>query len=193
MKNSDLRRLVVTLFVFFGLSVGLAQSAGSVSLQLVDGSVIKGRVLSQTDDEVTVGGALGVVTLPKDQITSDSLRQLVPAAPIVSSPDSNIQQTGATSQRIDGLIAELGRLRALIEQLDNRIQQLEGRPRVVSVPPTLAAWRQLQKGTPLEEVRRILGEPTRIAWPIWYYPNGAYVNFITIGQKSSIWSWKEPQ
>lgn len=80
MKRFRSFRHLFVFVVFFAVSLTFAQSTGKVSLQLTDGSVVKGRVLSQTDDEVTLDSTIGTVTVKKTQLTGDSLRQLTPIA-----------------------------------------------------------------------------------------------------------------
>src|ERR1039458_5062854 len=71
-------RYFFAFVVLLAVSLTFAQSIGKVSLQLVDGSVVKGRVLSQTDDEVTIDSTIGMVTVKMTQISDPSLKQLAP-------------------------------------------------------------------------------------------------------------------
>lgn len=61
---------------------------------------------------------------------------------------------------------------------------------VPAAPAGLSAWRQLSKGISREEVRSVLGQPSRISGgvlEIWYYGTG-YVSFDERG----VYSWYEP-
>jgi hypothetical protein len=57
-------------------SLAFGQTTGRVSLQTNDGTIIKGRVMAQSDDDVTVESAIGIVTLKKAQLTAESLKGL---------------------------------------------------------------------------------------------------------------------
>jgi hypothetical protein len=80
MKHFAYFRYLLGLAILFAVTLTFAQSTGRVSLQLADGTVVKGRVLSQTDDEVTLDSTIGILTVKKVQLTSDSLQQVMPVA-----------------------------------------------------------------------------------------------------------------
>ena len=87
-----------------------------------------------------------------------------------------------------------------IRDLKIRISKLEGQPGLTKskrVAPSGNGWRSIDNWRRLstkmspDEVKAILGEPTRInggSVAIWYYPNGGTVTFIDEG----IYSWTEP-
>ena len=96
-----------------------------------------------------------------------------------------------------------------ITQLEKEVQELKARLRVLETPapkpivnnkPTtstegwksLANWRSLKSGMSYDEVRAILGEPTRIAGgnlAFWYYPNRGDVTF----REDKLTNWVEPR
>ena len=65
---------------------------------------------------------------------------------------------------------------------------------VPSVPPGLSSWRQLSKGLSRDEVRTILGEPSRISGgdvEFWDY-NQNYSSGRLTFFRSRLYSWSEP-
>ncbi len=96
-----------------------------------------------------------------------------------------------------------------ITQLEKEVQELKAKLRVLETPapkpivnnkPTtstegwksLANWRSLKSGMSYDEVRAILGEPTRIAGgnlAFWYYPNRGDVTF----REDKLTNWVEPR
>ena len=96
-----------------------------------------------------------------------------------------------------------------ITQLEKEVQELKARLTVLETPahkpivnnkPTtstdgwksLANWRSLKSGMSYDEVRAILGEPTRIAGgnlAFWYYPNRGDVTF----REDKLTNWVEPR
>lgn len=96
-----------------------------------------------------------------------------------------------------------------ITLLEKEVQELKSRLTVLETPATkasvnnkttaqtdgwksLANWRSLKSGMSYDEVRSILGEPTRIAGgnlAFWYYPNRGDVTFY----EDKLKSWAEPR
>ena len=96
-----------------------------------------------------------------------------------------------------------------ITQLEKEVKELKSRLTVLETPapkpivnnkPTtstdgwksLANWRSLKSGMSYDEVRAILGEPTRIAGgnlAFWYYPNRGDVTF----REDKLTNWVEPR
>ena len=57
---------------------------------------------------------------------------------------------------------------------------------------SLSSWRQLSTGMTPNDVRRILGEPSRVNGgevATWYYQNRGYVTFMS----EKLYSWGEPK
>lgn len=98
------------------------------------------------------------------------------------------------------------RLQQRIDSLERRISELERRLAAVEGAPTRAAerprplagnskeltnWRRLREDMTYEDVRALLGEPTKIdggGVAFWHYPDFGAVTFIS-GRVSS---WSEP-
>lgn len=102
---------------------------------------------------------------------------------------------------------------ATIEQLNQRIEQLENRvsilesiiansnkkkskqANVTAVAPELQSWRKLKKKMTFDDVIDILGEPLRInssSITYWYYSKDishSYVSFV----RDLVYGWKEPE
>jgi outer membrane protein assembly factor BamE (lipoprotein component of BamABCDE complex) len=97
-----------------------------------------------------------------------------------------------------------------ITQLEKEVQDLKHRLTQIESPPAssttrqkpvvgtygdwkiLANWRSLKKGMSYEEVRALLGEPTRIQggdMTYWFYPSQSGVTFY----KDKLDFWTEPR
>lgn len=117
----------------FVASISFGQSTGRISLQLSDGTVVKGRVLSQTNEDVTIDSTIGTVTVKKAQLTTDSLRQLAPIA---------TDELSALRERI----AQLEKIVAALQDENQALrvslaQQPSAVPVTPSAGPTAAASR----------------------------------------------------
>ena len=79
------------------------------------------------------------------------------------------------------------------------VEKIVYRDRVVdksvpSVPPERSSWRQLSKGLSREQVRSLLGEPSRISGgdvEFWYY-NQNFSSGSLMFIRSHLDSWREP-
>jgi hypothetical protein len=79
------------------------------------------------------------------------------------------------------------------------VEKIVYRDRVVeksvpSVPPERSSWRQLSKGLSCEQVRSLLGEPSRISGgdvEFWYY-NQNFSSGSLMFIRSRLDSWREP-
>jgi hypothetical protein len=100
---------------------------------------------------------------------------------------------------------EAALLRQKIEELEIRIEQLEEQLReCMDFNEKVAAgefgwqnrknWRSLRVGMPEQEVKAILGEPSKIirgVKTLWYYPN-IYEGFVSFDQNGNLAGWNEP-
>lgn len=105
----------------------------------------------------------------------------------------------AQSSPRDSLAALVDSLQHRVTELERRVAALEGATRGVverkrpsnGNSSELANWRRLREGMSYDAVRRILGEPDRIAGgtlAFWSYPNGGQVSFSS----GRLRSWSEP-
>jgi hypothetical protein len=97
-----------------------------------------------------------------------------------------------------------------VEQLERRVAELERRLQAAEAAPQrpsaaassvgsgnwkeLASWRRLRQGMDMEDVRRLLGEPSRIVVigdTLWFY--GDYANVTFDGQSQKLSGWSEPR
>ena len=100
---------------------------------------------------------------------------------------------------------EAALLRQKIDELEIRIEQLEEQLReCMDFNEKMAAgefgwqnkknWRRLKIGMPEQEVKAILGEPSKIirgVKTLWYYPN-IYEGFVSFDQNGNLAGWNEP-
>jgi outer membrane protein assembly factor BamE (lipoprotein component of BamABCDE complex) len=83
-----------------------------------------------------------------------------------------------------------------VTALENRVTQLERGSQPAQSRPaqqTSNPWRRLQTNMTTDQVKNLLGEPTRVAnigGYIWYYPNFGTVNF---NSSNRVRSWSEPR
>ena len=109
------------------------------------------------------------------------------------------------SQPIFAQDQETEQLRQRVTQLEDRIEQLE---RLLN--ECMAAqkegisdddgwqnkmnWRKLEMGMSEEEVRSVLGKPTKVIQGVktlWYYPN-IYGGFVSFDKDGHLVGWNEP-
>lgn len=109
------------------------------------------------------------------------------------------------SQPIFAQDQETAQLRQRVTQLEKRIEQLE---RLLN--ECMAAqkegtsddygwqnkmnWRKLEMGMSQEEVRSVLGKPTKVIQGVktlWYYPN-IYGGFVSFDKDGHLAGWNEP-
>ena len=106
---------------------------------------------------------------------------------------------GAQTTTAEALVRRVDSLERRIAELERRLAQSEGvsgRANTSADAATanwrdIANWRRLREGMSYEAVRRILGEPDRIAGgtlAFWNYPNGGQVSFSS----GRLRSWNEP-
>ena len=100
---------------------------------------------------------------------------------------------------------EAALLQQKIDELEIRIEQLEEQLReCTDFNEKMAAgefgwqnkknWRRLRIGMPEQEVKAILGEPSKIirgVKTLWYYPN-IYEGFVSFDQNGNLAGWNEP-
>jgi hypothetical protein len=100
---------------------------------------------------------------------------------------------------------EAALLRQKIDELEIRIEQLEEQLRECKdFNEKVAAgkfgwqnrknWRSLRIGMPEQEVKAILGEPSKIirgVKTLWYYPS-IYEGFVSFDQDGNLAGWNEP-
>lgn len=105
------------LFLYFLFSCfsawGLEEQA---SIDLMDGSKIKGRVVSTTSSEVTVMSDLGVFRIPLEKLT----------------PESKLAITSGSKPDADALLRRIAELEAKVSQLQQENESL--RRQMVSTP-----------------------------------------------------------
>ena len=108
---------LLLLFAAVLMSIGLCLAADSLmDISLLDGSKIKGRVMSSTAAEVTVMTDFGVVRLPLDKLSPES-RQ---AVTLGSKPDT------------EALLRRIAELEAKVQQLQQENEAL--RRQAVAAP-----------------------------------------------------------
>lgn len=108
--------LFASVLLFFGLSIG---ADAPLDIGLMDGSKIKGRVVSTTASEVTVMSDLGVFRIPLEKLTLES-RQAITSG---SKPD------------VDALLKRIAELEGKVSQLQQENETLR-RQAVASPTPT---------------------------------------------------------
>jgi len=100
---------------------------------------------------------------------------------------------------------EIIRLREKIVELEKRIRDLEGllyrytaqdklENDVVFGWENKKNWRMLKPGMTLEEVKALLGEPTKKiegVKTLWYYPN-IYCGYVSFDENGRLSGWNEP-
>lgn len=98
----------------------------------------------------------------------------------------------------DSLLSRIDSLEQRASALERRVSELEVLLKTSpSLPASgssaLANWRRLQRRMSLDEVRTLLGEPSRVFAPsatltIWYYPDQGQVSF----DSGRVDGWFEP-
>ncbi len=106
---------VMIIVGIFAMALSLAADS-VVDISLLDGSKLKGRVMSATASEITVMSDLGVFRIPLEKLTPES-RQAVTVA---SKPD------------VDALLRKVAELEARISQLQQENETL--RRQVAATP-----------------------------------------------------------
>jgi hypothetical protein len=98
--------------------------------------------------------------------------------------------------------SRINQLEQEIQSINLRLMKLESAQGISTDAPkapanndgwkSLASWRSLATGMTPSDVRRILGEPSRVDggdYAIWYYQNRGTVTFIS----EKVNSWREPR
>lgn len=96
--------------------------------------------------------------------------------------------------------SRIQKLEETIQILERRVDYLENKSREPSVKSEVAPdkvnWRKLQKGMSEDDVKALLGSPTKInmysSFAVWYYgiPSGGIVEFDS--NTRTLKSWQEP-
>ena len=100
---------------------------------------------------------------------------------------------------------EITRLQQKIEQLDRRLKKLESFLSISDKPHDKKAaqeygwqnkknWRLLKPGMTESQVKKILGEPTKVikgVKTLWYYPS-IYSGHISFDKNGQVSGWNEP-
>lgn len=113
----------------------------------------------------------------------------------VSSTLAKAQSTGEPllTLRVDSLERRVNELERRLAALESPTRTDTGRNQPsTGNPRDIANWRRLRAGMSYDDVREILGEPTRInggGVAFWSYPRGGQVSFVS-GRVSS---WQEPE
>lgn len=103
---------------------------------------------------------------------------------------------------------------ATIEQLNQRIEQLENRVSILesiianskqkkskqanisAVAPELQSWRKLKKKMTFDDVVNLLGEPLRIKSDVltfWYYSKDFSHSYVEFDHQDLVYGWTEPE
>jgi hypothetical protein len=99
----------LSIFIFVLLLFGISTGADApLDIRLIDGSSIKGRVISATASEVTVMSDLGVFRIPLEKLT----------------PESKQAITQATKPDMDALLRRIAELEAKVSQLQQENESL---------------------------------------------------------------------
>lgn len=99
------------------------------------------------------------------------------------------------SDRITQLEKEVQELKTRLTSLESPVNKASVNNKSTTSTDgwkSLVNWRSLKSGMSYDEVRAILGEPTRIAGgnlAFWYYPNRGDVTFY----EDKLKSWVEPR
>ncbi len=108
---------------------------------------------------------------------------------------ANFSSFANDSERISQLENAVNELRMRVKQLENSQSNSSNQHKQVVVnegAKSLANWRRLNKGMSYNDVRGILGEPSRIdtgGFTYWHYANNGRVVFYN----DKLDGWKEPQ
>lgn len=108
---------------------------------------------------------------------------------------ANFSSFANDSERISHLENAVNELRMRVKQLENSQSNSSNQQKQVVVnegAKSLANWRRLNKGMSYNDVRGVLGEPSRIdtgGFTYWYYANNGRVYFYN----DKLDGWKEPQ
>jgi hypothetical protein len=100
---------------------------------------------------------------------------------------------------------EISALRQKISELENRIKDLESLLIIYKEPEEIRSetvqgwqnkknWRNLKAGMTAEQVRAVLGEPTKVidgTRTLWYYPN-IFCGYVSFDDKGRLAIWNEP-
>jgi hypothetical protein len=98
------------------------------------------------------------------------------------------------SNRINQLEQEIQNIKIRLSKLESlQGTQIDAPKSIANLDgwKSISSWRQLAKGMTPGDVRRVLGEPSRINGgevAFWYYPNRGYVTFMS----DKLYSWNEP-
>jgi hypothetical protein len=99
-------------------------------------------------------------------------------------------------------------LEQLVQQLLNRLAQLEARLGTEPTKPQrgtagdtsqhLMSWRKLKKGMSMDQVRAVLGEPSKVdggsPLTFWYWKNtDGQTGSVSFTEKDQVFSWREPE
>jgi len=86
-----------------------------------------------------------------------------------------------------------------VMELESLLAEAEGVRKSISPDGTgwqnKKNWRSLSVGMRNEEVKKILGEPSKVIQgtkTLWYYPN-LYCGFVTFDDKGQLIGWNEPR
>ena len=99
------------------------------------------------------------------------------------------------SERLREIENEIYQLKVRVKQLENAQPNANNQQKQVVAnegAKSLVNWRRLKTGMSYDDVRALLGEPTRIeggSVSYWYYLNQASVVFI----RDKLERWNEPQ
>jgi outer membrane protein assembly factor BamE (lipoprotein component of BamABCDE complex) len=98
--------------------------------------------------------------------------------------------------------SRIAKLEQEIQSINQRLMKLESAQGVSSEKPkapansegwkSIASWRSLATGMTTNDVRRILGEPSRVdggTLAIWHYQNRGTVTFMN----EEVYQWREPR
>jgi len=113
-----------------------------------------------------------------------------PSAPVTPLPPSTVVvATPPEPPTVQQLFVEIRRLSEQVRALETELRALQATSSYTNgLSPTLAAWRRLKSNMTPDEVKAVLGEPTRVADQYWYYPNYGKITFIA----DLVFQWEEP-
>jgi len=112
---------------------------------------------------------------------------------------SAVSPSGAQEKETMELQARILLLEKRVMELESLLAEAEGVRKSISPDGTgwqnKKNWRRLSIGMGNEEVRAILGQPSKVIQgtkTLWYYPN-LYCGFVTFDDKGQLMGWNEPR
>jgi outer membrane protein assembly factor BamE (lipoprotein component of BamABCDE complex) len=121
---------------------------------------------------------------------------LIPLAIVLE--HSAISSSCAQEKEIPELRSRILQLEKRVVELESLLAEAEEAKKTISSDRTgwqnKKNWRSLSLGMRDGEVKKILGEPSKViqgTQTLWYYPN-LYCGYVTFDDKGQLTGWNEP-